>query len=194
MFGRHPLARRGNFLGKGPLAAGELLVESLGFGLDLGEPGRGFVEFLFRPRGRRLPPLGGFGRSQPRQPCLHLLLSSLQFFAKFFVARRDVGLALAVPQPRGTRLGFKLGYPRVQCGFTLVEFLLPIAKVGGQLVGLTTNLLRGRLVRHARRRRHLLGRQFLGNRDVWPVRGVDPLCGTQIRALARGLFMKAGGL
>ena len=44
MFGGHLFAYRGSLFGKRPLLAQQLVVEFLGFGLGLGEPGLCFVE------------------------------------------------------------------------------------------------------------------------------------------------------
>ena len=71
-------------------------------------------------------------------------------------ARGQVGFVLVDPKSGGPCVGLQAGDARVQLGLAVVQFLLPIAKVCGQLGGLQADLFADRLVGNELRRRHRL--------------------------------------
>ena len=166
---------------------------------------RGYaVRLMILPRGgaRRSFLLGRLCRGQASQPLGRLLLlfeqvplppgqffialgelftKSGQFFlacGQLFAAGGQFSFAFAEPEADGPPLRLELGRPGVQFGLAIVQFLLPAAKMSGQLIGLEANLFGSRCVRHRFGRRH---RQLRG-RNLDFMRAIDSLRGRPDRS------------
>ena len=147
-------------------------------------------------------PLGSKSRSRWASSSSRLSRSSLragQVLAKpgqflvatgqFFAAGGQFAFPFGEPKADGPAFGLELGQPGVQFGLAAVEFLLSVAKMGGQLIGLETNLFASRCVGERRGRRPLPNRRRRSRNPDF-VGTIDSLGGGQTRSSAREDFAR----